>query len=171
MKRIFALLLCMAMLLPLAGCSTGIPKDHEPIPGVRTVTVAQKGKTKYTIVYSSTLADDSVEKAAALYLQTALQQMTSATFRLMDDSTPADGPEILIGNTNRKVSQQAQAGLSRYAYRITVQGGDITIVGGGGLAIQTAVNAFVSTYLPDYSILSEKQKKTVKLSASVASLY
>ena len=66
MKRIFASLLCIAMLLSLAGCSAAIPKDNEPIPGVRTVTVAQKGKTEYTIVYSSTLADDSVEKAAAL---------------------------------------------------------------------------------------------------------
>ncbi len=167
MKRILAFLLCITMLLPLAGCSTDIPQDIEPIPGVRTVTVAQDGETEYSIVYSSTLADDSVEKAAALYLQSALEQMTSATFRLADDATPAAGPEILIGSTNRKVSQQTQAGLSRYDYRITVESGNIAIVGGGDLALQTAVNAFVSTYLPDYSILSEEQMKTVKLSASV----
>jgi hypothetical protein len=85
----------------------------------------------------------------------------------MDDTTPAAGPEILIGSTNRKVSQQSQAGLSRYDHRITVQGEDIAIVGGGDMAIQAAVNAFVSTYLPDYSILGEKQMKTVELSASL----
>ncbi len=167
MKRILAFLLCITMLLPLAGCSTDIPQDIEPIPGVRTVTVAQDGETEYSIVYSSTLADDSVEKAAAIYLQAALEQMTSATFRLIDDTTPAAGPEILIGSTNREVSQQTQAGLSRYDYRIIVESENIVIVGGGDLAIQTAVNAFVLTYLPDYSIESEKQMKTVKLSASV----
>ena len=167
MKKIVAFLLCIVMLLPLVGCSTDIPEDAEPIPGVRTVTVAQNGTTEYTIVYSNTLADDSVEKNAAQYLQTVLEQMTGATFRLMDDTTPAAGPEILIGSTNRKVSQQSQAGLSRYDHRITVQGEDIAIVGGGDMAIQAAVNAFVSTYLPDYSILGEKQMKTVELSASL----
>jgi uncharacterized protein YceK len=49
MKRIFAFLLCFAMLLPLAGCGT-ISSDGAPTPGVRTVTVAQKAKTKYTIL-------------------------------------------------------------------------------------------------------------------------
>ena len=167
MKKILAFLLSIAMLVPLAGCSTDVPEDVDPIPGERAVTIAENGETAYAIVYSSTLADDSVEKAAALYLQAALEQMTSATFQLIDDTNPADGPEILIGSTNRKVSQQAQAGLSRYDYRIAVDSGNIAIVGGGDRAIQTAVNAFVSTYLPDYSILSEKQMKTVKVSASV----
>ena len=86
MKRILASLLCIAMLLPLAGCGSAIPQDIEPTPGVRTITVAQNGETEYTIVYSSTLEDGSVEKSAALYLQSALEQMTSATFGLMDRS-------------------------------------------------------------------------------------
>lgn len=167
MKRILAFLLCIAMLLSFAGCSTDIPKDIEPTPGKRSVTVAKNGKTEYSIVYSSTLADDSVEKAAALYLKTALEQMTSATFQVIDDTNSATGPEILIGSTNRKASQQAEAGLYRYDYRISVQGENIAIVGGGTLAIQTAVNAFVSTYLPDYSMLGEKQMKTVELSENV----
>jgi hypothetical protein len=102
------------------GCSTDIPQDSEPVPGERAVTVARNGKTEYAIVYSSTLTDDSVEKAAALYLKNALEQMTSATFNLKDDSASVDGPEILIGSTNRKASQQAQSGLYRYDYRITV---------------------------------------------------
>ncbi len=167
MKRILALLLCIAMLLSLVGCSTDIPQDSEPVPGERAVTVARNGKTDYAIVYSSTLTDDSVEKAAALYLKNALEQMTSATFNLKDDSASVDGPEILIGSTNRKASQQAQSGLYRYDYRITVQGENVAIVGGGDLAIQTAVNAFVSTYLPDFSLQGDKQMKTIKVSVSV----
>ena len=165
MKRIFASLLCMVMLLSLVSCSIAVPKDQEPTPGVRTVTVAKNGKTKYTIVYSSTLEEDSVEKAAALYLQSVLEQMTGATFRLVDDTNPAKGPEILIGITNRKASQQAGAGLYRYDYRITVQSQNIAIVGGGALAIQTAVNAFISTYLSDYT--GEQQRETVKIPASL----
>ena len=164
MKRILTILLCVVMLLSATGCGDTV-KDTEPTPGVRSITLAQKGKTKYTIVYSSTLADDSVEKSAALYLQSVLEQITSATFRIKDDSKSASGPEILIGNTNRKESQQTQAGLSRYDYRITVQGKNIAIAGGGDLAMQTAVNAFVSTYLPEYT--GEKQKETVKLSATL----
>ena len=163
MKRILAFLLCMAMLLPLAGCST-VPKE-EPIPGVRTVTVAQNGKTEYTIVYSSALEDGSVEQSAALYLQAALEQLTSATFPVMDDTQEAAGPEILIGSTNRKASQQAGAGLSRYDYRIMVENGNIAIVGGGDLAMQTAVNVFASTYLPEST--GENQKETIQLSASL----
>ena len=167
MKRILAFLLCIAMLLSVAGCSKTIPEDVAPIPGERALTVAQNGQTEYTIVYSSALEDGSVEKSAALYLQAVLEQMTSATFRIMDDTTPAAGPEILIGSTNRKISEQAQAGLYRYEYRITAQEKSIAIVGGGTLAIQTAVNDFVSTYLPDYTLSNEKQMKTVKLSADV----
>ena len=167
MKRILSFLLCIALLMPLVSCSTDIPEDVEPTPGARAVTVAKDGKTEYTIVYSSTLEDDSVEKAAALYLQAVLEQMTSATFEITDDASPADGPEILIGSTNRKASEQATVGLYRYDYRITVQGKDIALVGGGSLAIQAAVNAFVATYLPDYSVQGEKQMKTVQLSVNV----
>lgn len=167
MKRILALLLCIAMLLSLAGCNNTRPNDNNSTSNTRTVTLAQNGKTDYTIVYSSTASEGSVEKSAALYLKTVLEQVTSATFRIVDDTTSTAGPEILIGSTNRKVSQQAQAGLARYDYRITVQSGNIAIVAGGDLAIQTAVNAFVSTYLLDDTASGDKQMKTIKLSASL----
>ena len=94
-----------------------------------------------------------------------LEQITGATFRIKDDSAKVAGPEILIGATNRRESQQAGSGLSRYDYRITVLNENIAIVGGGDLAMQTAINTFISTYLPEYT--GETQKETVKISATL----
>ena len=47
MKRILAVLLCMAMLLSLAGCSSTVPEDVEPIPGERALTVARISHTRF----------------------------------------------------------------------------------------------------------------------------
>ncbi len=169
MKRIVAYLLCFAMLLAFAGCGPQtVPGENTPpTPGERSITLASNGQTSYSIVYSRSASNDGVEKSAALYLQSALERMTGASFALITDETPVAGPEILVGNTDREVSEETLAGLGYYEYRIAVQGEDIAIVGGGSYAMQVATEKFIQTYLSGYGTGEETQMDALKISQSL----
>lgn len=86
--------------------------------------------SRYTIIYS-----DSVEgnREAAEKVQKRIQEYTKTSLKVgKDTETPESAYEILIGKTNRHISQKCYQGKTYLMkYKLVVEKGQLQIVGGG----------------------------------------
>lgn len=167
-KGILACLLMFSLLLGLVGCGGGsvdpIDSDSEesttettteaPPPALELI---RNGKTDFVIVYPENAGEKTI--SAAIALKDAIKRFTGATIRYKDDyighsSVDQEAVyEILLGNTNRKESQEAMKRVRADEYLIEAVGTKLVIGGTTELANHNAVSRFVNEWMVDSETL------------------
>lgn len=148
--RILALLLVMLLFV---GCSLlEIPPDSSDklLNGVELID--------YTIVYSAD-APDYCERAAK-YIQKEIQNRTGLQIPVFKDDTDSYNHEILVGDTNRTLSNQVEPQTLDMEFYFTADDNHIAM-DGDYFIIAAAAYYFVETYIPGSSFDSTIAKNEV----------
>ncbi|MBR3965208.1 MAG: serine hydrolase [Clostridia bacterium] len=155
---------------PTTPAETTPPADTTPedtteeIPPIReTDIVLSKPDASYRIVYKVGLKD---EAQRVFNLLTSLDSSyTAGKYTLtVDTATAADGkPEIVIGDTNRPITQAAKATLkSGLYYAIYVENNSIAITSANVLGITKGVDEFLSKLSSrEYSVVYDNAEGNV----------
>ncbi len=152
MKRLILISLVLAVLLSLTGC-TGAGSDTESgtaEPAPETTAVSLLDLSGYGIVYPL-----SASKTVTAQIKAFVSELETAYgVKLPYDSdidlggasvVNNDKPEILIGNTNRFESIEAEKELtSVYSYILRVSGNKVVILGGNEEMTLEALSVFLS---------------------------
>ena len=170
MKKLFALILALLLLLPAAVACTdaGDPEESAPPsqsesntesaedtqPAVEELIIATAGTvTEYKVIYG-----DDTEKDTVTLIQSVVKEInTTYAGALMFESkayadwedAPEGTLEILIGNTNRPETEELKKdldGLYQYAIK-AFENGRIAIVATNDRTLKTAVRYFHSTFI------------------------
>lgn len=137
MRRLFALLLAlMLMVALLSGCGNA-PADGSTLNGIAL--------SRFTIVYDEN--DTGYALRAAQYIQAQIQKRTGVSLPLAEDDTEPAEYEIVVGNTAREISQKLEAPQERSNFAILAHGNHVALEGEFFL-IAAAAYYFVNTYIP-----------------------
>lgn len=137
MKKLLCLLLILSFVIPLISCDTLFP-SRSSINGVRL--------KDYSIVYSE--EDPDYSKRAAEYIQTEILERTRLELPLVEDSEePVSECEIVVGNTEREISEKLDADTEGLEFSILADEGDIALEG-DYFIIAAAAYFFIETYVP-----------------------
>lgn len=133
-----------------AGSETEAPETDLPL------TLVEKGKSSYTVVYPED-ADTKVIRAARS-LATALKSYTGADIGNQDDylkkGETASEYEILVGLTNRPESTGVYKDLAAGEYTVRMVGKKLVILGGSNTGTSNAADYFVEKVLKTTNGLS-----------------
>ncbi len=137
-------LICLCFILTMAlGAFAGcVPKD----PNEGKLVLAKDSEALYTIVIASD-ANDVIRRAAA-QLQTYLEKITGAGFRVVTDDAEETETEFCVGKTNRESDgdfDRVMLGEEGFIIRNTDQ--KLFLVGGGDRGTLYAVYTFLEEYL------------------------
>ena len=133
MKKILCLLLILCLALPLASCEI----SNSFINGVNL--------SEFSIVYSEGDADYS--KRAAEYIREEIFERTGLKLSIVKDSEAAGENEIVVGNTNRAISERLEADTRGVEFAILADGGSVALEG-DYFIIAAAAYFFVESYVP-----------------------
>ena len=142
----------LALPLTLALCLSGCAKEDASVTTVETTTSAltettqppapadaalylvEYGNTTYSVVRPDAASDAIAKGASTLYQK--IKAKTGTTLKLNSDwyntrvETPdLDGPEILVGETNRPESAEVLAALPENSYTVTIKNNKLVILG------------------------------------------
>jgi len=140
-RNVFCVMLTVLLLLFLTGCQ----KKAEPAtvsvdgPAINGVSLQQ-----YAIVYSD--ADTDYAFRAAEYLQREIAARTGVQLPIQEDSNVTAGYELVVGNTERAVSEKLNANTSRDQFALMSHGNQVALEGDYFL-IAAAAYYFVETYI------------------------
>nr|MBE6545303.1 alkaline phosphatase [Oscillospiraceae bacterium] len=138
MKRLMALFILLLMLLSLVGCVEPDKPSYSFINGVNL--------EEFAIVYSA--EDNDYSKRAAEYIQTEILARTDIELPLVEDSAEAVSEyEIVVGNTERKISGQLNAETSGLEFAIMADDTSVALEG-DYFIIAAAAYYFIETYVP-----------------------
>ena len=147
MKRFITLFLILATVL---GLSLALAACKDPASSVAMVDIVKDGVTQYTVVRSEQSGTKSPDVLAAAKLRRAIIDATGCEIEIWDDWDKDDNSEkyeILVGRTNRPETALLPETLERDEYVILFTGKKILIDGGSGIAIDRAVDFFMTEYL------------------------
>ena len=134
MKKFLCLILVLSFLLALVSCDS----SNSFINGVNLKS--------YSIVYSEDDYDYSMRAAA--YIQTKIEERTGLSLPLVEDSeTPKTDYEIVVGNTNRAISEKLNANTEGFEFAIMAEGKQIALEA-DYFIIAAAAYFFIETYVP-----------------------
>mgnify|MGYP002511255649 FL=1 len=142
LRRITALLLVVLLLTGLSGCSLF---QKAAINGISV--------SKFTIVYSDDQPDYTLR--AAEYIQSQLLSRTGVEVPICEDDSGTYDHEILVGNTNRQLSETVRPDTRNMEFYLTADENHIAI-NGDYFIIAAAAYYFVETY-----ITGEKFESTI----------
>jgi len=126
------------MLLSLVGCVEPDKPSYSFINGVNL--------EEFAIVYSA--EDNDYSKRAAEYIQTEILARTDIELPLVEDSAEAVSEyEIVVGNTERKISGQLNAETSGLEFAIMADDTSVALEG-DYFIIAAAAYYFIETYVP-----------------------
>ena len=134
MKKIICLLLIFIFAFPLISC------DKKAKSFVNGVSIGD-----YVIVYSEEDADYS--KRAAEYIQSKIDERTGHKLKVVEDDTKKSNHEIVVGNTNRDISEKLDADTEGLEFAIHADGGSIALEG-DYFIIAAAAYFFIETFVP-----------------------
>ncbi len=134
MKKIICLLLIFIFAFPLISC------DKKAKSFVNGVSIGD-----YVIVYSEEDADYS--KRAAEYIQSKIDERTGHKLKVVEDDTKKSNHEIVVGNTNRDISEKLDADTEGLEFAILADGGSIALEG-DYFIIAAAAYFFIETFVP-----------------------
>ena len=164
LKRVLPLLLA---LLLCAGCNSGKSKtpetsennpDPQPQPQEEQVQKLNGVSIEeYAIVYSDTDPDYSLR--AAEYIKSEIKTRTGVELALNEDDQPAGAHEIVVGNTNRQISEDLDAKTENVQFAILANEASIAMEG-DYFIIAAAAYFFVETYVPSQYFNSVSPKET-----------
>lgn len=134
---------------PASDGSLSVPADYSYVWNLTGEGgVAQTLMTQYKVIRGENCSDR--EKAAAVTLQSGLQDMTGMTIGIGSDYDKAKPDtvtntenEILIGSTNRSESQALEAKLDYMDYCVSVTENKVLVLGGSPLSTARAAEKFL----------------------------
>ena len=148
-KRILAFILAAAMALILFGCGQKAPEG----PAINGVSLDQ-----YAIVYSDTDTDYALR--AAEYLQAQIKEITGVELPLQEDSAVTAKYEIVVGDTEREISQKLDAetgnrfALMSYKKQVALEGEYFLIAAAAYYFVQTYITQGVfNAQIPEEALL------------------
>lgn len=148
MSRVLAVLL---IVLLLVGCMPDGPDSSDKLlNGVELIN--------YTIVYSPE-APDYCERAAK-YLQKEINARTGLQLAVVQDSNSVSNHEILVGDTNRALSQKIDPQTLNMEFYFTADDNHIAM-NGDYFIIAAAAYYFVETYIPSSAFDSTIAKNEI----------
>ena len=134
MKKILCLLLILTLALPLFSCES----SRSYINGVNL--------KDYVIVYAE--EDGEYALRAAEYIKDTIDQRVGITLTLVeDDEAEARKNEIVVGNTNRPISEKLEAECVGLQFAMLADGGSIALEA-DYFIIAAAAYFFVETCVP-----------------------
>ena len=140
MKKIVCLALILAIIASLVSC------DINSSPAGKNTLNGEK-LNGYSIVYSDEDLDYS--KRAAEYIQSQILARTNIELPIVEDSDEAVSEnEIVVGNTDRDISEKLDAKTEGLQFAILADGGDIALEG-DYFIIAAAAYFFIETYVPE----------------------
>ncbi len=161
-KTVSILSFILAMLFILTGCNiSGPSNDTEATttavtdpPEPTELILAENGATEYKIVRPTNTGNNVIDAMQTLrsringfYSVDILPSEDFVKGYSTENPYESDAPEILIGNTNRKETQEVLATLTKGEWRICVVGNKLVMVGYTDLLTETAVNEFTSKHM------------------------
>lgn len=134
MKKFICLVLVFIFAFPLVSCE----KTFNAF--INDVSIRD-----YVIVYSDQDADYSLR--AAKYIQSQIKERTGHQLKLVEDDTAKKNHEIVVGNTNRAISEKLDAKTTGLEFAILADEGSIALEG-DYFIIAAAAYFFINTYVP-----------------------
>lgn len=157
MKRVLAFLLAVVMMTGVfAGCGK---KDNTAgtTPNAPEIASLNGRELKeYTIVYSQN-APDYCQRAAA-YIQSQVLTRTGVELPVCEASAGTYAHEIVVGETDRAISQQLNAQTKNVEFAILADDNHIALEG-DFFIIAAAAYYFVDTYIPGKTFTSNVPKE------------
>ena len=144
MKKIVCLALILAIMASLVSCDL-ISSISGKSEGKNTLNGTKL--KDYSIVYSDEDLDYS--KRAAEYIQSEILARTEIELPIVEDNAePVSENEIVVGNTERAISEKLNAETKGLQFAILADGGDVALEG-DYFIIAAAAYFFVETYVPE----------------------
>ena len=154
-----SLFLCLLALLLCVGCQPVAPVDpvNEDTTPAETEQTEAPAPTdailngvklsEYTIVYSDEDLDYSLR--AAEYIRDQIKEITDIELTLKEDGNKAEpaAHEIVVGKTNRAISEDLDADTEGVEFAILAKDGHIALEG-DYFVIAAAAYFFIHTYVP-----------------------
>ncbi len=136
MKKLLCFIISiMIMLSLLSGCT---PSSDDPTLNGRAIS-------SYTIVYSET--EPAYNQRAAEYIQAQIAERTGVTLEVKTTQSGSYKNEIIVGETDRKLSQKLEADTENVNFAILADRKHIAMEG-DYFIIAAAAYFFVETYIP-----------------------
>ena len=173
MKRILIILLACLMIIPaFVGCNTSGNQgssdttdsgsnssdagngENNGDTALTELSLIENGATSYKIIRSQNAKDYVI--SAMTDFRNAVKEKYGVTFSPSDDwvqgikgdqTYESADPEILIGETNRKESQEVLATLKRGEYKVCVVGNKLVMIGYNDYLTSLAVKDFMEKEL------------------------
>lgn len=136
LKKVLPLLLA---LLLCAGCHPKTPAEDNHVRLLNGISLGE-----YSIVYSE--SDTDYSHRAAKYIQSEIKNKTGAELPLKKDDQPAEGHEIVVGETQRPISKSLDAETEGLQFAILADATGIALEG-DYFIIAAAAYFFVETYI------------------------
>ena len=137
MKKLLITLITLALLVTLLA-SCGEPKPAEAY-------VNGTHLSEYTVVYSENAPD--YNKRAAEYIAAQIKERCNIEIAVATDSESAAEHEIVVGETNRPISEKLNAECEGVEFGYLADGGSIALEG-DYFIIAAAAYYFIDTYVP-----------------------
>ncbi len=139
MKKIASILILFAMLVSMVAALVGCkPKEAEAyVDGIHL--------SEYTLVYPEDGLD--YDKRAAEYISAEIEARTGITVPVVSDQTAQAAHEIVVGDTERAISDKLDAELKGVEFSLLSDGGHIALEG-DYFVIAAAAYYFIDTYVP-----------------------
>lgn len=153
--KILVLSLAVVFLLSLVSCSLIKTDDRYTFDdeSKKNDGIVLSDLAEYTVVRGDLCTDE--EKAALVTFRETVMKNLGLTLPALTDwigeGQQEREKEILIGETNRKESTEALAGLGYNDYVIKKIGTKLVIAGGSGASTQAAVKYFLENYVDIYN--------------------
>ncbi len=150
MKKLLSIILILSMMLSLVSCFKQSSDNDKSVEN----EISEQDNSKlndvelkqYSIVYNAEDLDYS--KRAAEYIKTQILARTSHELQLIEDDAEAVTEyEIVVGNTNRAISEQLDAHTEGLQFAILADNKSIALEG-DYFIIAAAAYFFIETYVP-----------------------
>ncbi|MBE6533089.1 MAG: alkaline phosphatase [Ruminococcaceae bacterium] len=158
MKKIASLLIILAIICSLVSC--------EGIGGLFSKSrINGTSLRKFSIVYSESDLDYS--KRAAEYIHDEIFERTGIDLKLLSDTEPTRAKyEIVVGNTNRPISEKLDENTDGVEFSILAEDNAIALEG-NYFVIAAAAYYFIESYVPSNDFEAEIPKESRVLSPIV----
>jgi hypothetical protein len=180
MKKLWkGMSVCLAMILLLASCAqqepqqsttavdsttiasevfseseTEITTTETPVAEAAFLNVVTNGSTSFKVVHSGDAREEV--SVAAILLRKAINDATGANVGIISDLSKreSDGSmEIIVGVTNRGISQEFKSSLGEYSFGIKVTEKGIVIAASHEDFVPLAVDYFLEHYLENSDLV------------------
>lgn len=164
MKKTLSLLIIFSMMLSLFACKPG--KENQGREGegnqggeqeVSYSFINDVNLENFSIVYSENDLDYS--KRAAEYIKSEILARTGLDLPLKKDSEAAENYEIVVGNTNREISERLDAECEDLQFSILAEDNAVALEA-DYFVIAAAAYYFIDTYVPSDDFSASIPKET-----------